>query len=105
MCHRFTEQTLKTVFRPSQSWLDRCAYWLINRRGIAEFLGVRPPDTWSPSIATGYGWAVPISMSESNCGMSAGVCPFSGGECGFGNSSTFGSRVPGHLFCVAPERS
>lgn len=30
--------------RPSLSWLDRCGCWLIDRRGMAEFLGVRLPQ-------------------------------------------------------------
>lgn len=44
MCPAFSEQNLKTVLRPSLSWLDRCGYWLIDRRGMAEFLGVRLPQ-------------------------------------------------------------
>lgn len=44
MCPPFTEQNLKTPIRPSLSWLDRCGCWLIDRRGMAEFLGVRLPQ-------------------------------------------------------------
>lgn len=44
MCPPFTEQNLKTLIRPSLSWLDRCGCWLIDRRGMAEFLGVRLPQ-------------------------------------------------------------
>lgn len=33
--------TTTSVIRPSPKWLDECSRWLIDRRGMAEFLGIR----------------------------------------------------------------
>lgn len=41
MCPRVNGPCLRTVIRPSLDWLDRCGCWLIDRRGMAEFLGVK----------------------------------------------------------------